>query len=79
MKQCRSDGVQAGAISDVGAGVAQHGDDAVRDRTPLAGQVVAETVRRLHKRWQHDRLVRQLHCTEHLVYKKTNTLIQVSL
>lgn len=70
MQQCSGNGVEAGAVRDVGAGVTEHGDHAVRDRAPLAGQVVSETVSRFHKWREHDRLVRQLHGAEHLLTNK---------
>lgn len=72
VQQSGCDGVQAGAVRDVGARVPQHGDHAVCHGPALAGQVVAEAVRRLHEGRQHDRLVRQLHCAENL--RKTKAL-----
>lgn len=66
VQQSSSDGIQAGAVRDVRAGVTEDGHYPVRDCPSLAGQVVSETVCRLHERWQHDRLVGKLDCAEHL-------------
>lgn len=66
VQQSSRDGVQAGAVRDVGARVAEDRDHAVGHGPALAGQVVPEAVGRLHERRQHDRLVRQLHCAENL-------------
>lgn len=66
MQQSSSDRVETRAVGDVGTGVSEHRDDAVGDGAPLARQVVAEAVCRLHKRRQHDRLVGELHCAKYL-------------
>lgn len=66
MQQCGGDGVEARAVGDVGASVAEDRDHAVGHRAALPRQVVAEAMGRLHERRQHDRLVRQLNGAEHL-------------